>query len=559
MVLLANETVIVVEMKGRSEARQVDLDQASAYARDLRCYHRCCDVDSGGRRVHAVLVPMRARGYLGQEQGVHVVGPDALADLVHRLDGSGPSRPLDLDSFLASDAYRPLPTLVQAARELFHRGELRTIHRARAFTDPAVAAINEIVHNAARDRSRNLVLVTGVPGAGKTLVGLRVVHSHFLDDLAVPRATGVSSSPAVFLSGNGPLVQVLQYELRGDSSESKVFVRGIKDYVKTYSRSVSSVPPEHVIVFDEAQRAWDSQKMAEKHPGADHSSEPEQLVAFAERIPDWCVIIGLVGGGQEIHVGEEAGLGQWAHAIRKSADPTRWRIYGPSGIEPPLVERGQAPFEVREALNLDREIRFHMAQHLHRYVGGLLEAAPPDELRQISMSLETQGFHLRITRDLETAKSYLRDRYAENVNARFGLLASSKDRDLEALGVPNGFQATKVLKIGPWYSDAEDDDQGRSCRHLNTCITEFAAQGLELDASLVAWGTDLILQRGRWSIARARGYKRGSVVRDAFRLRLNSYRVLLTRGRDGVVVFVPPIGLLDETDQYLRAAGFVAL
>ena len=161
--------------------------------------------------------------------------------------------------------------------------------------------------------------------------------------------------------------------------------------------------------------------------------------------------------------------------------------------------------------------------------------------------------------------SFMRDaspeqiRYAENRDARFGLVASSRDRDLEAFGVENGYQATKSGRYGPWYGDTEDDYGRRSCRHLETCVTEFGAQGLELDATLLAWGTDFVMQEGRWSNANARSYKRGSKVKNPFQLRLNAYRVLLTRARDACVVFVPPLESLDETFDYLRSAGFCFL
>ena len=137
--------------------------------------------------------------------------------------------------FLSESAYRLVTDLVQAARELFNNGELRAIHRAHAATDPAVFKIKEIIHKAASERTRRLILLTGVPGAGKTLVGLSTVHAHYLDDLAVPRANGTPTAPAVFLSGNGPLVEVLQYELRGAGGGGKTFVRGVKEYVKRYS------------------------------------------------------------------------------------------------------------------------------------------------------------------------------------------------------------------------------------------------------------------------------------------------------------------------------------
>lgn len=559
MIMLANGAVVVLELKGRTDARQVDLDQVSAYARDLRCYHQCCDIGAGGHAVHAVLVPMRARGYVGSEQGVHIVGPNGLSDLIHRLTLSRSESPVTREAFLASDAYRPLPTLVQAARELFSGGTLRSIHRARSFTDPAVESISRIVHDAARTKSRRLVLLTGVPGAGKTLVGLRVVHAHFLDDLAVARSGGKAPAPAVFLSGNGPLVEVLQYELRSAGGGGKVFVRGVKDYVKTYSRRQSLVPPEHVLVFDEAQRAWDRTQMDEKHGANGGRSEPDQLIEFAERIPEWCVVVGLVGGGQEIHVGEEAGIGQWADAIARSPERAHWTIHAPSRLEHQLRARAGAAFASDDSLNLDREIRFHLAQDLHRFVSELLEGATPSDLQPIAETLQAAGYHLRLTRKLSQAREYLRERYAKAPEARFGLLASSKDKSLISFGVPNDFQSTKRIRFGPWYSDAESADGGYSCRHLSTCVTEFGAQGLELDAALVAWGTDLILKNGKWSNERASKYLRQTAVRDPFRLRVNSYRVLLTRGRDGSVVFIPPLPELDETFEYFEASGFVGI
>lgn len=210
---------------------------------------------------------------------------------------------------------------------------------------------------------------------------------------------------------------------------------------------------------------------------------------------------------------------------------------------------------MRPTLNLDTELRFHLASDLHRFVALLLAGGAPDELAPIAARLERDGYHLRLTRDLDVAKRYLRDRYAEHRAARFGIVASSRDKDLPAFGIPNDFHATKNVRMGPWYGDDEDAYGSRSCRRLERCVTEFGAQGLELDAALLAWGTDLVRLNERWSNARARGYKRGAHVRDAFQLRVNAYRVLLTRGRDATVVYVPRLPALDETYAYLAAAG----
>lgn len=551
VVLLVRGAIVVLELKGKESPSQADLDQAAAYARDLRCYHRACD----GKPVHAVVVPTRSVGRRGVRDGVHVVGPDGLDSLVQDLQPAWEAPTLSAEEFLAEDAYRPLPTLVQAARELFQSGTVRRVWRAAADTDPTVEEIARIVHEAARTKSRRLVLVTGVPGAGKTLVGLRAVHADYLADLAVDRADGKPSVPAVFLSGNGPLVQVLQYELKKAGGGGKTFVRGVKDYVKTYSRKGHMVPPEHVLVFDEAQRAWDEARVAAKHPGTPARSEPEHFVEFAERIPGWCVVIGLIGTGQEIHEGEEGGLVQWRRAVERLESKGKWTVHGP----PRAIEVFQGTderVEVSPRLNLDKEIRFHLARRIHEFVDGLLSSpGDPAALRSIAQGLIDGGHRLLVTRDLDDAKDYLRSRYSDAPEARYGLLASSKDRDLAALGIPNDWMGTQLMNRapGPWF--CEGGEHPRSCRRLGEVATEFQAQGLELDAALLAWGTDLVRQGGAWSNGRARGYKRGAKVRDPLQLRVNAYRVLLTRARDVSVLYVPSLPALDETHGWLTTCG----
>lgn len=553
VILLVGASVMVIELKGKLNPSQADLDQAAAYARDLRNYHREC----AGRDVVPVLVPTRARGYQKLQDGVHITGPDALDALIAQLTITKREPVVDRAAFLSESAYCPLPTIVEAARELLASGTLRTIDRAHAATQPAIDEITRIVHQAALTKSRHLILLTGVPGAGKTLVGLQTVHAKYLDDLAVTRAGGKPTTPAVFLSGNGPLVEVLQYEMRS-AGDGKTFVRGVKEYVKRYSSRRSLEPPEHVLVFDEAQRAFDTDKMRESHDDEHARSEPEEFISFSDRIPEWCVVVGLIGSGQEIHVGEEAGLAQWRTAIESSSKRAEWSIHAPPAVAG-LFRDGAVPFEQLPALNLDVELRFHQARDLHRWVAELLAGTPSETLAPIARQLNADGLHLRITRSLDTAKAYLRDRYDDDRSARFGLIASSKDRDLLNFGVLNDFQSTKRVKFGPWYGDDEHDYGGRSCRRLETCVTEFGAQGLELDASLLAWGTDFVRAGGVWSNARARGYLRKAKVKDPFQLRMNAYRVLLTRGRDATVVFVPPLVELDETYSYLCDAGMLAL
>jgi hypothetical protein len=575
-VFLLHNAVAVIELKGKAHPSEADIDQAQAYARDLRAYHAEC----ADRPVYAVLVPTQAKGATTLMDGVYVCPPSELDGLLADMDKDRSSEPLHADRFLSQQAYRPLPTLVKAARELFTNGSLRSVKKAAAATEPATECVLQLTREAAHKRRRKLVLLSGVPGAGKTLVGLRLVHSHELDGLAVDRGDGKPTAPAVFLSGNGPLVEVLSYELRDAGGNGKTFVRGVKQYVERYLSRPSLIPSEHVLVYDEAQRAYDAAMVAEKHVAspAEAKSEPELFIEFAERVPEWCVVLALVGTGQEIHKGEEGGIGQWAEALGRCATPGEWDVHGPSWAADafaPLsfIEHGE--------LNLDKSLRSHLAHETHRLVGeivaldaangttqgqGVSEARPSylsehatkaAALQALSATIAAQGHHLKVTRDLDRAKHYMKERYAGDPLARYGLLASSRDRSLAQFGIPNDFQSTKRTKFGPWYGDGEDAPGGLSCRHLTHCVTEFGAQGLELDGAILAWGTDFMRKNGRWSNELASRYQRGGApVRNPLQLRANAYRVLLTRARDGTVVFVPPVPELDETFEYLKTSGF---
>ena len=551
VVLLLHDGVAVVELKGKSIPSDADIDQAHAYARDLSCYHRDCH----GRQVKAVLVPTRMRGKGKTERGVKICSPDELDSLITQLGSTNLPESIDTKRFLSADAYQPLPSLVRAARELFLNKRPPQLWRSVANTDSAVRAAQNIASTACATGTRRLVLLTGVPGAGKTLVGLRLAHMPGLDNLA----QGDRGVPAVFLSGNGPLVDVLQYVLRSAGGNGKTFVRPIREYVKRHAGRGALIPSENVIIFDEAQRAHDRERVADVHKIdlSNARSEPEYFVEFAERTPKWSVVVGLVGSGQEIHVGEEGGLGLWADALRQSDQKNEWIVHGP-----PQMRRffEGLPFQASVDLSLDETIRSHFASRLHEFVERLVKTQPDpcDELQRIADVLEKEGHDLRITRDLDQAEHYLRERYGNHPEARFGLMASSRDKDLTRFGVPNDYQSTKRIKFGPWYNDDEDAPGSMSCRHLRDCITEFGAQGLELDAVLLAWGTDFVLEDGKWSNARARGYKKSgkSKVYDPHQLRANSYRVLLTRGRDAHVIFVPEHPVLDETWRFLCASGF---
>jgi DUF2075 family protein len=306
-------------------------------------------------------------------------------------------------------------------------------------------------------------------------------------------------------------------------------------------------------VFDEAQRAFDPQAVKSAHdewPPELHLSEPAHFIRIAERIPDWSVVVGLLGEGQEIHVGEEAGVKQWKKAIEEHALSSQWTVHGPDRIEKEVRSK-TVVFRSHPALNLDTEMRFHLTKELHDWVARVLSGDAGEVTWQIARRLNEAGYRLLITRELNTAKQYVLDRYEENEDARFGVLASSKDKDLMRFGIRNGYLDTREVKLGPWYG-AEGE---HSCRRMIDVVTEFGAQGLELDFAVLAWGTDLRRQSNQWTNEDAGKYKKGKEVKDPFQLRKNSYRVLLTRGRDGTAIFLPQLKKLDETFQFLVECG----
>ena len=549
VIVLERGCVAVLELKGSLHATQSALDQAMGYARDLSAYHAAC----AGHTVTPVLLVRGGGSSAENHDGVLVVGPDGLDVLLARLSIAD-QKVVRVEDFLSSDAYAPLPSIVQAARYLFQHRELPMIKRARAATEPALHQVTSIAHDAARTKSRHLVLLSGVPGSGKTLVGLQLVHAHWLDALAVSRVGGKPAAPAVYLTGNGPLVQVLQDALRDAGGGGKTFVQAIKNYVDQHSRVGRPIPPEHLIVFDEAQRAHDATRVAHVHKRALDKSEPEHLIEFCERIPEWCVIVALIGTGQAIHVGEEGGIQLWRDAIANSARSLEWTVHGAPDLS---IEFAGTTVKTRwnATLSLDTEIRFHLTPKVHTFVENLLGSHPASGLSALADELYACGHRFLLTRELDIAKSYLRERYSDANFARFGLLASSKDKWLPGFGVDNSFQTTKRLRVGPWYNAHPSD--GQSCCQLEAVATEFSSQGLELDCALLAWGSDLLWDDPAWSVAFSGKTK--PPLKDPVTVRKNVYRVLLTRGRDGTVVYVADDRRMDRTYERLLDCGMRSL
>lgn len=547
--LLIAGNVLVIELKGDGATDPEYLEQVADYARRLYWYHPLCGEEKV--RVHSVVVSYGLSTGEARERFYTLTDIENLHAVVRRLDQPGRAEPIPIARFVAPHVCQPSPSLVQAVRRFFASHALPRIKRIDEITDGAVQRLVSEIHKAHLQRRRTLILLSGVPGAGKTYVGLRIAHERFLDDLAEPLSSGEKpTAPAVFLSGNAPLVQVLQYELRRAGGEGRVFVRGVKDFVDRYSKNKSLPPPHHVLIFDEAQRAWDESKVRVKHDDRFAVSEPAKFVQFAERVPGWCVVIALIGNGQEIHTGEEGGIHLWADAVPRTGG--EWDVVGPDAFQPVFAGTNRQYVTAPE-LHLARSVRFHFAAGLSEWTAGIVEDnSPPGTLASLAADLKDQGYQLRITRDLTKAKEFLWAKYRRNPDARFGLLVSSRDKGLESLDIKPAHG--NFFRAGPWYVDPESSPN--SCRRFLEAATEFSAQGLELDHTIVVWGGDFVRKGESWDIAAAKRYRSNSGVRDPKQLRRNAYRVLLTRGREGLILCLPKSRLdLDETYEFLSAAG----
>ena len=559
MLVLEKGAVLILEFKGKLSYTKADLDQALGYKRDLGAYHSV--LHDGQHPIEAVLVLTRRVAAPEVIDGVHVCGPEHLPELIINLTTARSAPSLSSDHFLQG-AYLPLPSLVKAAKLHFKEADLPNIRRASSNTDPAFNRIRALVKEAAESGSRKLILLSGVPGSGKSLVGIRLSYEAEFKGLATERTvpssgnafkTVVPENPSIFLSGNGPLVAVLKHALgRGASG----FVQDVRKYVLQYGGEGARPPPHHVVIFDEAQRAWDADKVERRHQGKHgvSGSEPEIFLSLANNIPDWSVMIGLIGGGQEIHDGEESGLQQWIDAVYAVDASQSWSVHAP----PDLVQGlslGGVDAVVEPLLSLNATIRSHFAEEVHEWVDAVLTepgAVEYTAIQQKYARIKDAGFRVYMTHRLEKAKTYAWERYDDHPDARYGLIKSSRDKSLG----PFGFEELpwpKTPNFGRWFNNSIDEPD--SCCKLNLAFSEFNTQGLELDFSIVGWGTDLILKDGLWSNAYARRYGHASKIQDPLNLRLNAYRVLLTRARDGFIIALPNDELRQETVHHLEQCG----
>ena len=556
VVLLSSTTIFVVEFKiGGRFFESTSRWQVTSYARDLRDFHG----ESLGRRIVPVLCATDAesgftdsQNLINRERDVSTLVNTNGARLGAYLltlqgdEGRTPSEPIVPKQWLDSP-YRPTPTIIEAATLLYEGHDVREIsHRHAHNLDQTTEVLFQAIENAQKLGRRKICFVTGIPGAGKTLAGLNVVHS--------PKLQEKGSLSGIFLSGNGPLVkvvreaivksQVSQGRKRSDClHEVSTFIQNVHNFLRFHLERPKEPPHENVVVFDEAQRAWDSAQMARKR--GINLSEASLLLEVMERLPDWAVIVALVGGGQEIFRGE-AGLGEWGRALQDR--PVPWQVVASSqvltGGESVAGQRlfdGAIPANVSFAeeplAHLNVVVRNHRAQQWTEWVNEFLSHRF-DSARTYFPA--TEEFPCYVTRDLATARAWLRMHQHLDPEDRTGLVATSKDFRLRAEGIERATQFLSNYPFDKWFLETHSDP--RSSYFLEVAASEFECQGLELDWVGLCWGLDLTPSKDgdAWDYRKFRGARWQNVRQEADRaFTLNRYRVLLTRARRGLAIWIP--------------------
>jgi hypothetical protein len=581
-VVLVNGLVLAIEFK--IDAREYslsDIDQAYDYAMDPKYFHEA----SHNPPLVPILVASQAKGRpFALTPHARVYGlynticanADVLGSVIDRLIHELHAERLDPDFWEAS-RYCPTPTIVEAARTLYAGHGVAEISRNDAgainLRDTS-EQLERIIDNSKSLGQKAICFVTGVPGAGKTLVGLNIATKY-----SDPK----SDLHSVFLSGNGPLVAILREALardtilrehtlgnrlrKGDAmARVKAFIQNVHHFRDECLRDSSRPPVDHVALFDEAQRAWDMEQtssfMRRKKGVTDFNiSEPEFLISCMDRRKDWAVIVCLVGGGQEINTGE-AGIGEWIEAVRKRTFGN-WHLY----ISPTLTDseygagkileaiRDRASVHYLQELHLGVSMRSFRAEKVSAFVKTLLDCETV-KARGVLHEFEDR-YPIVVTRNLEIAKQWLRDQ--ANGNERYGIVVSSQAERLK----PYAIDVRTPVNPVKWFLDGKNDV--RSSYYLEDVATEFHVQGLELDWICVSWDGDFRYSEHGWRHFSFRGTKWQRINKDTRKIYLkNAYRVLLTRARQGMVIFIPEgssvdptrdPGYYDSTYEYLRSVG----
>lgn len=599
VVLLIDGVILLLEFKVFNEQyTSVDIAQVWDYALDLKNFHE----ESHERSIVPILVATDAlkdcSNFVPYNDKVFrpvLTNRDGLASTIAKAltfcDTQDPSK----DSLWATSRYSPTPTIIEAASALYNNHSVENISRSDASAKNLTVTcefISSVIDCAKREQFKAICFVTGVPGAGKTLVGLNVATQQF-----------EKGDIAVYLSGNFPLVQVLTEALARDKqlklkekgetiaigkarSEVKAFIQMIHHYRdtclegtkvvdgrivadETYflnpkNQEKSFIPVDHVAIFDEAQRAWTKDALAnfmnrkKGYPNFPYS-EPEYLISCLDRHRDWAVIVCLVGGGQEINTGE-AGISEWIESLNRYYKD--WHIFISDRLHDAEYAAGRSLellnehkyVEFESSLHLAVSMRSFRAENLAKFVHNLLDL-DVSAARKAYKTLDK--YPIVLTRSLNKAKRWLKDN--ARGTERYGVIVSSQAQRLKPLAIDVRFKPDVVH----WFLD--DANDVRSSYYLEDVATEFDVQGLELDWTCVVWDADFRYTPNGWSHHSFCGDKWQNINKiERKDFQKNAYRVLLTRARQGMVIVVPEGNAedltrkseyYDSTYDYLKSLG----
>lgn len=594
VVLMLHGVIYCLEFKvGQEDALQEDLEQVLDYALDLKNFH----LFSADRPIVPILIPSRYRSstsiiqasvYNDKITNPLISGGTHIQNLIKQVDEllHTDYNPEQWGCNWVISPYRPTPTIIEAARSLYenHSVEDITRHEAdEASTDATISYIMEVIRKSKADNKKSICFVTGVPGAGKTLVGLDVAIKQSYPDGEKEVGDG-----AVYLSGNGPLVAVLTEALAIDN-QKKCRQNGQKKNLSDSRREVSEfiqiihryrdnmlakiknpvvggkleIDPEKAIqmkdagygeyepvaIFDEAQRTWTHKRLADylKRGGTYGNklkvpnfpvSEAAFLIWSLDQRSEWATIICLVGGGQEINTGE-AGISEWIYALNTQFP--HWNVYISNKLTEPEYAEGRVNELLQnnplvtysDSLHLAVSMRSFRAETLSNFVHSTLHCYP--DANQLYQDITAKGYPVVLTRDIDKARAWLRSK--ARGSEQTGILVSK----VAARFKP---QAVNVLAQGDenavhWF--LEDKTDIRSSNYLEEAATEIQVQGLELDYVCVLWDADMRYSDGEWEFYKFNGKNKWNPERneDNRKYMLNAYRVLLTRARQGVVICVP--------------------
>lgn len=583
-IVLIDGIVFILEYKtGGQTFNQSARNQVWDYALDLKNFH----ADSKGRiLVPIVVVPgapdnhcsIELRSSTDKVYEPLFTNTRQLGVVIQNiLDqfGQASGRSPQSDCAWANSGYEPTPTIIEAAIALYEKHNVADITKSGGDIEKTSEVLSQIIDHCRSEHQKAICFITGVPGAGKTLIGLNT---------AIEQSS--KEGKAVYLSGNFPLVEVLQEALtrdyiarkrciesneekktrtkKGDAKrEVKTFIQMIHHYRDQYLEGVditpedikpipgytdkAYIPAEHVAIFDEAQRAWTKEElqrfMREKKNIQNFPySEPEYLISCMDRQRDWGVVVCLVGNGQSINKGE-AGLKEWIESILRRY--RSWDVY----ISQAILESGELSQEQikaipqlkpREELHLEMSMRSFRSESVSLFINQLLDLKVKEAKSTLSELIEN-NYPIVLTRSLERAKRWLRSK--KRGNERIGLLASSKAERLKAISINVKYNPNFVH----WFLENSQDI--RSSDTLEDALTEFEVQGLEIDWACVAWDADLRLSEDKhsWEHFQLRGGSKWQNIKKSVNqeYQINAYRVLLTRARQGIVVLIPEG---DDTD-----------